>query len=185
MFSVAIEDETDCLFSGKEVENAKTIGIGGVGGGRSSFENNQSFPFPFFSSMVEFVQWFPHSFLKNHLLSQWDSGDFVLQPVRPPTATCYGFKNTRPILRSKKRGEDGVRRVFLIYKSSGCLTRPNVFLKEFCQEMELFCVPLNAAVEGSSERVHLELIKAVNYHFVYPAAQTWSALSKEKPVEEY
>lgn len=51
--------------------------------------------------------------------------------------------------------------------------------------MELVCVPLNAAVEGSSERVHLELIKAVNYHFVYPAAQTWSALSKEKPVEAY
>lgn len=79
--------------------------------------------------MVEFVQWFPHSFLKNHLLSQWDSGDFVLQPVRPLTATCYGFRNTRPILRSEKRGEDGVRRVFLIYKSSGCLTRPNVFFK--------------------------------------------------------
>lgn len=51
--------------------------------------------------------------------------------------------------------------------------------------MELVCVPLNAAVEGSSKRVHLALIKAVNYHFVYPAAQTWSALSKEKPVEEY
>lgn len=90
-----------------------------------------------------------------------------------------------PILRSKKDREDDVPQVFLIYESSDCLTHPNVVLKGFCQEMELFCVPLNAAVEGSSERVHLELIKAVNYHFVYPAAQTWSALSKEKPVEEY
>lgn len=52
-------------------------------------------------------------------------------------------------------------------------------------EMALLCVPLNAAVEGSSEKLHLELIKAVNYRFVYPAAQTWSALSKEKPMEEY
>lgn len=51
--------------------------------------------------------------------------------------------------------------------------------------MELFCVPLNAAVEGSFEKFHLELIKAVNYRFVYPTAQTWSALSKEKSVEEY
>lgn len=51
--------------------------------------------------------------------------------------------------------------------------------------MALFCVPLNAAVEGGSEELHLELIKAKNYRFVYPAAKTWSALSKEKPVEEY
>lgn len=51
--------------------------------------------------------------------------------------------------------------------------------------MVLFCVPLNAAVEGSSEKLHLELIKAMNYRFVYPAAQTWSALSKEKPMEEF
>lgn len=51
--------------------------------------------------------------------------------------------------------------------------------------MALFCVLLNAAVEGSSEKFHLELINAVNYRFVYPAAQTWSALSKEKSMEEY
>lgn len=49
--------------------------------------------------------------------------------------------------------------------------------------MALLCVPLNAAVEGSSEKLHLELIKAMNYRFVYPAAKAWSALSKEKPVE--
>lgn len=46
--------------------------------------------------------------------------------------------------------------------------------------MALFSVPLNVVVEGSSEKLHLELIKAMNYRFVYPAA-----LSKEKPVEEY
>lgn len=51
--------------------------------------------------------------------------------------------------------------------------------------MALFSVPLNVAVEGSSEKLHLELIKAMKYCFVYPAAETWSALSKEKPVEEY
>lgn len=51
--------------------------------------------------------------------------------------------------------------------------------------MALFCVPLNAAVEGSSEKLHLGLIKAMSYRLVYPAVETWSALSKEKPMEEY
>lgn len=44
---------------------------------RSTFENNQNFPFPLF--LDEFVQWVPHSFLEN---TYWvsETGDFVLQP---------------------------------------------------------------------------------------------------------
>lgn len=49
--------------------------------------------------------------------------------------------------------------------------------------MAQLCVPLNVAVEGGSEKLHLELIKVMNYRFVYPTAKTWSALSKEKPKE--
>lgn len=96
-----------------------------------------------------------------------------------------------PMLCSEKHGENSDTfntlhnlKSFLKFR---LFDPPKCFflIKEICEEMELVCVPLNAAVEGSSKRVHLALIKAVNYHFVYPAAQTWSALSKEKPVEEY
>lgn len=75
-------------------------------GGRSTFENNQSFPFALFFSVVEFVQWVLHSFLKKHLLSQWDSGDFALQLLCSLTATCYGFKiiPSHSVLR-KTRGK--------------------------------------------------------------------------------
>ena len=44
--------------------------------------------------------------------------------------------------------------------------------------MTLLRVPLNAAVEGSSEQLHLELIKAKSYRFVYPAAKTWECTIK-------
>lgn len=178
-----------------------------MGRGRVYFWKQPEIPIcPLFFPVVEFVQWVLHSFLKKHLLSQWDSGDFVLQLLCSLTATCYGFKiiPSRSVLRKTrgKRCSSGFTvkhsTLLTIWSISNIwkftLFDPSefvfvflfsVFFKVICQEMELVCVPLNTAVEGSSERVHLELIKAVNYHFVYPSAQTWRALSKEKPVEEH